>query len=101
MVILKEPICSGPSYSCLQLVPKELYNILFVTFHTNVIGGHLNPSWTFHCLRLCFYWPGMFGYVKRMCQACSGCALSNPTCGKSSELVYNFFNQGAVFGYAF
>ncbi len=25
-----------------------------------------------------------------MCLACPGCALSNPTCGKSSELVYNF-----------
>ena len=24
-----------------------------------------------------------------MCQACPGCALANPTCGKSSELVYN------------
>ncbi len=25
-----------------------------------------------------------------MCQACPGCALANPTCGKSSELVYSF-----------
>ncbi len=25
-----------------------------------------------------------------MCQACPGCALANPNCGKSSELVYNF-----------
>ncbi len=25
-----------------------------------------------------------------MCHACPGCALSNPTRGKSSELVYNF-----------
>jgi hypothetical protein len=32
----------------------------------------------------------MYAYVKRMCQACPGCMLSNPTCGKSSELVYNF-----------
>jgi hypothetical protein len=29
-------------------------------------------------------------YVKRMCNACPGCALLNPTCGKSSELVYGF-----------
>jgi hypothetical protein len=28
--------------------------------------------------------------VKRMCILCKGCALSNPTRGKSSELVYNF-----------
>jgi hypothetical protein len=25
-----------------------------------------------------------------MCQACPGCALANPTCSKSSELIYNF-----------
>jgi len=32
----------------------------------------------------------MYSYVKRMCQACPGCALAKPTCGKSSELIYNF-----------
>jgi hypothetical protein len=32
----------------------------------------------------------MYSYVKRMCQACPGCALANPTRGKLSELVYNF-----------
>jgi hypothetical protein len=32
----------------------------------------------------------MYAYAKCMCHACPGCALSNPTCGKSSELVYNF-----------
>ena len=32
----------------------------------------------------------MFAYVKWMCLACPGCTLSNPSRGKSSELVYNF-----------
>jgi hypothetical protein len=32
----------------------------------------------------------MYAYIKRMCQACPGCALANPTLSKSSELVYNF-----------
>jgi hypothetical protein len=32
----------------------------------------------------------MSAYVKRMCNACPGCALSNPNHGKSSELVYGF-----------
>jgi hypothetical protein len=32
----------------------------------------------------------MYAYVKRMCATCPGCALSNPTRSKSSELVYNF-----------
>jgi hypothetical protein len=29
-------------------------------------------------------------YIKKMCAACPGCALANPTKAKSSELVYNF-----------
>jgi hypothetical protein len=32
----------------------------------------------------------MFSYIKRMCSACPGCALANPTKSKSSKLVYNF-----------
>jgi hypothetical protein len=32
----------------------------------------------------------MYAYVKRMCNACPSCALSNPNHGKSLELVYGF-----------
>ena len=32
----------------------------------------------------------MFYEIKRMCHACPGSALANPTYGKSSKLVYNF-----------
>jgi hypothetical protein len=32
----------------------------------------------------------MYSYIKRMCTACPGCALANPTKSKSSELVYQF-----------
>jgi hypothetical protein len=67
-----------------------MYNILFIAFHRNAIGGHLNVYRTLHRLRLHFYWPAMYAYVKQMCAACPGCALSNPTRGKSSKLVYNF-----------
>ncbi len=90
MLILNKPICGSTSYTRLQLVPQELHNILFIAFHTNAIGGHLNVSWMLHHLWLHFYWLGMFAYVKRMCQACPGCTLFNPHHGKSSELVYNF-----------
>jgi hypothetical protein len=90
MLILHKPICSSTSYTRLQLVPREMYNILFIAFHTNAIGGHLNVYRTLHRLRLRFYWSAMYAYVKRMCAACPGCALLNPTCCKSSELVYNF-----------
>jgi len=87
MLILHEPIIGTSSLTRLQLVPAKLMNIVFIAFHTNAIGGHLNAYRTFHRLRLHFYWPGMYSYVKRMCQGCPGCALANPTRGKSSELV--------------
>jgi hypothetical protein len=90
MLILHKPICGSTSYTRLQLVPQEMYNILFIAFHTNSIGGHLNIYRTLHRLRLRFYWPTMYTYVMRMCAACPGCALLNPTRGKSSKLVYNF-----------
>jgi len=90
MLILREPISGTSSFTRLQLVPNELFNIVFIAFHTNPIGGHLNAYRTLHRIRLRFYWPGMYAYVKRMCSACPGCALSNTTRGKSSELVYNF-----------
>jgi hypothetical protein len=32
----------------------------------------------------------MYSYIKRMCQACPGCALSNSSCGTSSKLIYHF-----------
>ena len=91
VLIYHEPLAGGNgSYTHLQLVPWEFRNILFIPFHTNLIGGHLNSYCTLHCLCLWYYWPGMYLYVKRMCASCPGCALSNPTKSKSSELVYNF-----------
>jgi hypothetical protein len=90
ILIYREPLAKNGSYTRLQLVPLEFRNILFIAFHTNPIGGHLNPYCTLHRLRLRYYWPGMYSYVKQMCSACPGCALSNPTKAKSSELIYNF-----------
>jgi hypothetical protein len=90
MLILREPVHGGSSFTCLQLVPNKFYNIIFVAFHSNAIDGHLNAYRTLHRIRLHYYWPGMYSYIKRMCNACPGCALANPTKSKSSELVYNF-----------
>jgi hypothetical protein len=90
ILIYRKPIAGERSYTRLQLVPKEFYNTLFVAFHSNPVGGHLNAYRTLHCLRPCFYWPGMYSYIKRMYSACPSCALANPTKGRSCELVYNF-----------
>ena len=54
MIILREPIMGSDSYMRLQVVPCELYNIIFVAFHTNPNGAHLNAYWTLHCNRLRF-----------------------------------------------
>ncbi len=51
MLILWEPISSSDSYMRLTLVPRELYNIVFIAFHTNPTGGHLNAYRTLHQLR--------------------------------------------------
>jgi hypothetical protein len=50
MLILKEPIGGTTSYTRLQLVPWELSNILFIAFHTNAMGSHLNAYQTLHRL---------------------------------------------------
>jgi hypothetical protein len=90
LLIYHESIRGGSSYTRLQLVPSEFYNIIFVAFHSNAIGGHFNAYRTFHRIRLGYYWPGMYSYIKRMCNACPGCALANPTKSKTSELIYHF-----------
>ena len=55
MLIFREPISGNDSYTRLTLVPRELYNILFIAFHPNPIGGHLNSYRTLHRLRLRYY----------------------------------------------
>ena len=90
LLIYREPMRGGSSYTCLQLVPAEFYDIILIAFYSNAIGGHLNAYRTLHRIRLGYYWPGMYSYIKRMCNACPGCTLANPTKSKSSELVYNF-----------
>jgi hypothetical protein len=90
ILIYREMIVGSESYTRLQLVPSQFRNIIFVAFHANPIGAHLNPYCTFHRVRLCFYWPGMYAYITKMCRACPGCALANPHESRSNEFIYNF-----------
>ena len=50
MLIVWEPIHGGTSYTSLQIVPVDLRDIIFVAFHSNPVGGHLDATCTFHCL---------------------------------------------------
>jgi hypothetical protein len=90
ILIMREPIAGSESYACLQIVPSHFCNIIFVAFHSNLLGTHFNTCRTLHRIRLRYYWPGMWKYISKMWDACPGCALTNPTCGKSRELIYLF-----------
>ncbi len=81
---------SEPQAVKLRIVPRRFRNLLFTAFHANPIGGHLSAYRTFARLRLCYFWPGMFAYCKKMCRACPGCHLSNITRHSSRELIYSF-----------
>jgi hypothetical protein len=90
MLIFREPIRGSTSYSRLQIVPEGLHDILFVAFHSNPIGRNFDTTRTLHRLRLRYHWPEMYLYIKRMCHACPGCALSNPSRSPSSDPIYHF-----------
>ena len=90
MLILRERIRGGPLFTRLQIVPEGLRDIIFVAFHSNPVGCHLYAHHTLHCLRMHYHWPEMFLSIKRMCHACPGCSLSNPSRSLSSDLVYHF-----------
>ena len=77
---------------CFKIGFAGLKYIIFIAFHANPIGGHLNAYRTYHQMCQRYFWPGMFTYVKRMCKACPGCSLSNLTKNRSADLVYSFPN---------
>ena len=56
MLIFREPIQGSTSYTRLQIVSRGLYDIIFIAFHSNPIGGHLNAYRTFHQLHLRYHW---------------------------------------------
>jgi hypothetical protein len=89
-LVYREPIAGSDSFTRLIVVPAILRNIVFIAFHSNSVGGHFNVVRTFHRIRLRFYWPNMYKYISGMCSSCPGCTLSNPTRGKSRELIYTF-----------
>ena len=88
-LFLKEHI-SKDTFVKLRIVPTDLRNILFLAFHSNPIGGHYSLYYTFHRIRLRYFWPSMYAYLKVMCRLCAGCGLANSFGKLSNELVYSF-----------
>ena len=74
----------------MKIVPESLMNIIFVALHSNSIGVHLNAHMTYHRVCQRYFWPGMYQYIKKMCNSCPGCSLSNITKNRSADLVYSF-----------
>jgi hypothetical protein len=88
-LVLKESIDSR-GFVKLRIVPEQLWNVIFLAFHSNPIGGHFSVYYTFHRIRLRFFWPRMYQYIRQMCKLCAACSLSNSTHQKSKELLYSF-----------
>ena len=90
ILYMKEVFQNDTKFVELRIVPTSLVNIIFIAFHANPIGGHLNVYRTYHRIRQRYFWPGMYQYIKRMCKACPGCGLSNITKNRCADLVYSF-----------
>ena len=90
IICMKEIFEHDVKYADLRIVPYSLTKILFVAFHSNTIGGHLNVYRTYQWICQRHFWSSMYQYCKRMCKACPGCSLSNITQNRCADLVYIF-----------
>jgi hypothetical protein len=88
-LVLKEKLDES-SFVKLRIVPQQLQNIIFLAFHSNPVGGHFSTYYTFHRIRLRFFWPKMYNYIRQMCRLCAACSLSNSNHQHSKELLYSF-----------
>ena len=78
MLFMKEKADITGNYIKLQIVPRKLRNAIFIAFHSNPIGGHLDTYHTFHRIRLRYFWPQMHRYVKHAIYQCQGCRIARP-----------------------
>jgi hypothetical protein len=78
MIIYREPLGgSSDSFCKFRLIPLSLWDIVFIAFHANPIGDHLNYFCTFKNIRVRYYillaWHVCLHqkYVRQM--SCSSC----------------------------
>ena len=64
ILYMKEIFNNDVKFVDLRIVPESLYNIVFVAFHANSIGAHLDTPRTFHRIRQRYFWPGFYNYIK-------------------------------------
>ena len=63
ILYLKEIFENDTKYVDLRIVPASMVNIIFVAFHANPIGGHLNAYRTFRRICQRYFWPEMYSYI--------------------------------------
>ena len=64
-IILIEPNQNQNTLTKLIVVPKDLCNIIFISFHANPTGGHLGLYQTAARIFLRHTWPELFKYFKQ------------------------------------
>jgi hypothetical protein len=87
---LFEPIASSTKQLQLVIVPLDLQQHIFTSFHVNPLRGHLSLYYTLHKIRLRFHWPHMYKYIKYAISSCAACLLRNHPSRPALELLYAF-----------
>ena len=60
----------------LLVVPKERREALLYSYHDHKLAGHLGFLKCFEKLRNDYWWPGMFGDVKKWVLTCDSCQMA-------------------------
>ena len=60
------------------LVPRNRREMIFQAAHYNPMAGHMGCDKTLARVMDRFYWPGIWGDVRRWCASCPECQLVNP-----------------------
>jgi hypothetical protein len=72
---LFEPIASSTKQLRLVIVPSDLQQQIFISFHVKPLGCHLSLYYTLPKIRLRFHWPHMYKYIKYAILSCAACVL--------------------------
>ena len=55
------------------MVPKKLRNEVLRLGNEGILAGHLEIKKSSDRILTNFYWPGIFGDIRRFCQSCDIC----------------------------
>lgn len=85
-----ESIEASHKFAKLIIVPSKLRKHIFTAFHSNPVGGHFGVYQTLHRIRLRYYWPNMYNYIRQLIKQCAGCLMKNTSTRSGTELLYSF-----------